>query len=216
MTINTVEVVAGADTALSAQLLEPTLSAEASGSLTTPIEEFVWGTTTVSLEGINYPITKEVSPLASGNFSLSDLQPGLHQLTVVAEGHIIYSSLVDLSAGANTIEAINLVPIQESEEAVFLTSTVNLSGSSDHSGAQVRAYIGQQQQASDVSAVDGAFSLRLSPLNHTLTFSANGYLSQSLEVQWSTDRERFETIVGDESVALSSATITLEVNPGER
>lgn len=67
---------------------------------------------------------------------------------------------------------IELVPQRDiEEEAVFLTSSVDLAGRDDESGVQVRAFIGQQEQAFSLSNADGSFSLRLSPLDHTLTLS---------------------------------------------
>ena len=89
-----------------------------------------------------------------------------------------------------------------------------LSGRDDHSGVQIRAFIGQQQQVFSMTESNGAFSLRLSPLNHTLTLSANGFISQTLEVQWSEVRQRFESVVNGQSVPLSEVSFTLEINPG--
>ena len=191
--------------------LEVNLSASVSGSLSTTIEEYPWVTSaTVALDGITHPINASVIPLGDGTFSADQLQPGLYQLSVTAQGHVQYSSLVELTDGETQLEPISLGPVQKSEEAVFLTGTVDLAGRDDESGVQVRAFIGQQQQASDLSATNGSFSLRLSPLDHTLTLSKEGYVAKNIEVQWSETRTSFETIVNDQSMPLNEATFTLE------
>ena len=69
VTVNTVDVSAGADSTVNAQVLNPTLSAVVSGSLTSPLEAFDWGSTVVSLAGVNYPVSKSVTPQADGSFS---------------------------------------------------------------------------------------------------------------------------------------------------
>jgi uncharacterized protein YjbI with pentapeptide repeats len=204
-----VTVVAGQDVEVESIALEPDLMASIEGQVQSSIDIFDLTTVFISLYQLDGSAEYVFSPLADGHFAKDELPVGLYQLLISAPGHSTYQDTLQVNANTH-VDAIEL-SVQQGEH--LLIGRVDLDGADLDGGVQVRAFIGQQQQSSDQSNDDGSFTLQVTALDYTLTFSKSGYEPLSVDVQWSDVRQQFETIVetdtGNESRRVSEVQLIM-------
>ena len=150
-------VVAGQDLELEAVALEPDLIASITGQVQSSIDRFDLTRVFINLYQLDGSAEYVFSPFADGNFLKDELPVGLYQLLISAPGHTTYQDTLQINADTliNTIE----LSVQQGEQ--LLIGQVNLDGVDLDGGVQVKAFIGQQQQASDLSNDDGSFTLQI-------------------------------------------------------
>jgi hypothetical protein len=195
---------------LSSIALQSDLSALLRGQLLSPIDTFDLTTALIELVQIDGNATHIMSPLIDGSFEASLLPVGLYRVSISLPGHEDQQDLIQIGQDTD----LGLISLNLQEGELFLEGRVELDGHDQHEDIQVRAFIDQQQQASDLSTSSGSFSLQVSALDYTLSFSKTGYLPQSIDVQWSETRQQFETVIdtdnGTESQAINEVQIRLE------
>ena len=116
-------------------------------------------------------------------------------LDIDASAHRRQTLPLILEAGDNDLGTLILTAeLGEDNAAVTMRGLARLSGRSDHSGITVRGLLGNVLADIGTTDVDGNFILQTARGDHTLQITRHGFVSQSVEVTWSSLRERFEVL----------------------
>ena len=107
---------------------------------------------------------------------------GLYVLNVKVNGHVDYAQAITLGEETRTLETIELSPITINTGGVVFAD-----GEDTHEQIIVRVRLNDALVSTTLSNEQGAFSLTLSPQNHELSFSKQGFIEQRYLLEWNED-----------------------------
>ncbi len=155
-----------------------------------------------------------------GQFQFAGLVLGQYTLSVSVQGHRPFTQAVELVQGDNALGNIELESVADSDdEAVVLRGQACKGGCDserDHSGILINATIGVVPVGTIVTDAQGRFALRTSPLENTLEFQAQGFVTQRVDVGWSEVEEQFEAVtveLPEVATATLRGALTSPLNP---